>query len=441
MAEAFTVVDPVGDGVTTTFEVSYPNGLYGRKYIHVFFKPLVGGESVEQPFNWLSDGMIQVTSRAPTTEEKVEIRRIMKIGTMEVSFKDGDVLDEHNLDLALDQLLNLIQEIRDGYGLGSLRTDLDMNGNKIINVGWDPDDPNSLPSVEDLANLLEELRQAVLDAQAAAGYKLEPKTVSDLEYVLTSADEGHLIRMTNAQANTVRVPQLADIEEGSIILVRQSGDGSTTLVPDTGVQLHSSDGLTVAGEDFCLSLVYLGGNAWDVVRSVKGVDEASLQEWADGIYARMDEVEQIINELLAGMSGSVEDATALSQQNASAISDLFTAVNSLQGKVEGLPSPGVDAGLSGVAFNFAGFKVRGGRIPALNRGDRYTIQFGTQYTYPPVVLVSTNWTTDASNHQQNDWIGLVADSVSLTSAQAIGLSTTSGSTSGAPGGTYIVIGV
>jgi hypothetical protein len=133
---AFSVNTPVGDGATKQFAVNFKNGLFSRDSVHVFVEGEVDGlgEQLERTFTWINDGLIELDGAAPAAGVTVNIRRIMDKDQPAVDFADGEILTEATADRGLDHLLNAIHELLDGFGLGSISTEINMNGNPIRNV-------------------------------------------------------------------------------------------------------------------------------------------------------------------------------------------------------------------------------------------------------------------------------------------------------------------
>lgn len=111
-------------------------------------------------------------------------------------------------------------------------------------------------------------------AQTAAGYKLGINNQAGTSYTLVASDEGDLVRMTSASANTVTVPTNAAVafEIGTIVNVRQAGAGTTTISPDSGVTVNAPNNeFTTDGEEFGVALVKVATDEWDLVKSYAGV--------------------------------------------------------------------------------------------------------------------------------------------------------------------------
>jgi hypothetical protein len=117
---SFTITAIPSDGVTKLFPVSFPNGTYNRESVKVYVQDDVDsiGTQLERPFTWVSggingqDGIIKLVEAAPAGKI-VTIRRIMNKDRPDVDFLDGSILTGNNLNKAIEQLLNIQQEMLD----------------------------------------------------------------------------------------------------------------------------------------------------------------------------------------------------------------------------------------------------------------------------------------------------------------------------------------
>ena len=159
---AFSINTPIGDGSTTQFAVNFVNGIFSRDNVTVFVDGELDGlgDPVPRTFTWLSDGLIELDGTAPADGTVIRIRRIMAKDNPIVDYEDGEILIEATLDRSNDQLLNLIQELFDGFGFESVQTAINMNGNVITNLG------------ESLLDSSVVTRRQLLDAAATEGGSL-----------------------------------------------------------------------------------------------------------------------------------------------------------------------------------------------------------------------------------------------------------------------------
>jgi hypothetical protein len=226
---AFSVNTPVGDGVTKQFAVNFTNGLFSRDSVHVFVEGEVDGlgEPAERTFTWINDGLIELDGAAPGSGVVVNIRRIMDKDEPAVDFEDGEILTEATADRGLDHLLNSIHELLDGYGFESIRTDMNLNGNLIRNLG-EPTEPTDAARLSDIRESASAavLRQELQSSDPAQGSDLIAHTgTSD---TVTEALDNRVIRVssrTEMKAYDVSAGYQFSLEEGgrSGIFVVKSG--------------------------------------------------------------------------------------------------------------------------------------------------------------------------------------------------------------------------
>ena len=84
-------------------------------------------------------------------------------------------------------------------------------------------------------------------------------------YTLALTDDGKLVEMNNASANTLTVPPNSSVAfpVGSQILVLQTGAGQTTLVAGAGVTVNSKDGNLKLSARWCAAtLVKRATDTW-----------------------------------------------------------------------------------------------------------------------------------------------------------------------------------
>jgi len=87
-------------------------------------------------------------------------------------------------------------------------------------------------------------------------------------YTLALADDGKLVEMNNASANTLTVPPNSSVAfpVGSQILVLQTGAGQTTLAAGAGVTVNSKDGNLKLSAQWCAAtLIKRATDVWVVV--------------------------------------------------------------------------------------------------------------------------------------------------------------------------------
>ena len=87
-------------------------------------------------------------------------------------------------------------------------------------------------------------------------------------YTLALTDDGKIVEMNNASANTLTVPPNSSVAfpVGSQILVLQTGAGQTTLAAGAGVTINSKDGNLKLSAQWCAAtLIKRATDVWVVV--------------------------------------------------------------------------------------------------------------------------------------------------------------------------------
>lgn len=88
-----------------------------------------------------------------------------------------------------------------------------------------------------------------------------------LDYILALTDISKYVIRINANPNTVTIPLYATVAfpDNTIIVVRQGGDGATTIQGVSGVTLvNPYESFTLVGHGAEVKLMKIGTNAWGV---------------------------------------------------------------------------------------------------------------------------------------------------------------------------------
>jgi Tfp pilus assembly protein FimT len=205
---AFSVNTPVGDGSTVQFAVNFVNGLFSRESVTVFVDGEIdgGGDPLPRAFIWINDGLIELVGAAPGVGVQVTIRRIMDKTQPAVDYTDGSILVEANMDLSLDQLLNSIHEVLDGYGFENVQTDINMNGNSILNLATSVDASAAVSRGEAIA---------LINAQASgltARRRETRKIAAQDQTVFNLADVTYVPAINNIQVYVNGVAQVSSVD-------------------------------------------------------------------------------------------------------------------------------------------------------------------------------------------------------------------------------------
>ena len=98
--------------------------------------------------------------------------------------------------------------------------------------------------------------------------ELQQNEQTGTTYTLALTDDGKVVEMNNASANTLTVPPNSSVAfpVGAQILVLQTGAGQTTLAAGAGVTINSKDGNLKLSAQWCAAtLIKRATDTWVVV--------------------------------------------------------------------------------------------------------------------------------------------------------------------------------
>lgn len=175
----------------TLYPVDFQLGILSRDHVYVYVGDVF---SVQVGYTWINDG--QISLNEPIQEDEVlTIRRIVPKSELINDYENGARLSEQNLDDSFKQALMILEELADGlisevdpwiintvvqFNKGAIFKDnLDMDGNRIINLG-DPINDTDAVNFQTLKNYI---------------------PVSDNECILISGDLGFIFETATLEVD------------------------------------------------------------------------------------------------------------------------------------------------------------------------------------------------------------------------------------------------
>lgn len=143
---AATRLDREGDGSTTVYSVTFSLGYMRKEFVYVY---LASQQYTTQlGYTWINSTQIELDAPLPAGT-KFHIRRVVVRDKPVNDYESGAILRENNLDDSFLQHLMILEEIEDGYlvveGNSILKTNLDMDDNKILNLGEATHEKDAIP--------------------------------------------------------------------------------------------------------------------------------------------------------------------------------------------------------------------------------------------------------------------------------------------------------
>jgi hypothetical protein len=131
---AYSRIVRIGDGITNIFAVDFPLGQLSEDDITARVGTEVDGTGspAYRTITFLGSSLLKISGSVPRLGTQVVFERTTERDNLAVKFRDGDVMDEDNLDIGLRQAILLLHEVLDGRL--KMAVDLSMNGYKLTNL-------------------------------------------------------------------------------------------------------------------------------------------------------------------------------------------------------------------------------------------------------------------------------------------------------------------
>lgn len=156
------------DGTTTQYPIAFADGYLSRDEVYVYEEFADDTPDAPIDFTFINDNLIQL-NRVPPAGNSIIIERRVEASARKVVFIP-QYIKSSDLNTMYKHLLYLAQAILDGRWEGSFGTNLDMGGNRIINVGKPVNDNDAvrLIDISSYTNQAQSLLDQTKTSQAAA---------------------------------------------------------------------------------------------------------------------------------------------------------------------------------------------------------------------------------------------------------------------------------
>lgn len=152
------------DGNTDEYAISFADGYLSRDEIKVYEEFLDDTPDSPIDFTFINDYLIRL-NRVPPVGSNIVIERVVDASARKVNFIP-QYIKSSDLNTMYKHLLYLAQAILDGRWEGTFGTNLDMGGNRIVNVGK-PIDDNDAVRLIDISTYTSQAKDLLTQTQAS----------------------------------------------------------------------------------------------------------------------------------------------------------------------------------------------------------------------------------------------------------------------------------
>lgn len=158
----------ISDGTTKQYPIAFADGYLSRDEVNVYEEYGDGTPDKDIPFTFINDNLIQLTT-VPKSGTRIVIERDVEASSRKVVFIP-QYIKSSDLNTMYQHLLYLIQALMDGRLESTIKSDLDMGYNKIINLGAPTNDNDAvrLVDIKTYTDLAKSLNQQNAAYAAAA---------------------------------------------------------------------------------------------------------------------------------------------------------------------------------------------------------------------------------------------------------------------------------
>ena len=166
---ANSIIEYTGDGSTTQYAINFTLGNLKREYVQCRVNNEVDGlgDPAYRTLTWITDGLVEIQGTTPGSGVPIVFTRTMPKDALIHDYSDGAAIEEENLDESNLQNLMSIHEFLDGRLTSPINNDLDLGGNKIINLADGTADTDGA-TVKQLNDTIAAVASDLSDAEDAA---------------------------------------------------------------------------------------------------------------------------------------------------------------------------------------------------------------------------------------------------------------------------------
>lgn len=226
------------DGSTDEYAISFADGYLSRDEVKVYEGFLDDTPDAPIDFTFINDYLIRL-NRVPVAGNNIVIERVVEADARKVNFIP-QYIKSSDLNTMYKHLLYLAQAVLDGRWEGTFGTNLDMGGNKIINVGK-PINDNDAVRLIDISTYVTQVQSLLAQTQTSqAAAKVSETNAAAFAQQAASAINGFDANVTqktqefnqNAAEKQAAIDASASAAANSVAEARKWAIGSAQERPE-----------------------------------------------------------------------------------------------------------------------------------------------------------------------------------------------------------------
>lgn len=229
---ALTRIVYTGDGVTNQFALAFPLGYISQTDITCQVNNEVdgGGAPVYRALTFINPSLVQVGGTMPAIGQTIVFLRTVTHTALLVSYTDGDLINDENLNTAQKQAIMLIQQVLDGR-FAAISANLNMGGFRVINAA-DPVDLQDLVTKNWAINSITPPSGPVVSVNSRGGIVVLTNADVGLTNVNNTSDANKPISTAQAVVNSAQTATnatKANLAGGNTFTGAQTNTNGSTI--------------------------------------------------------------------------------------------------------------------------------------------------------------------------------------------------------------------